>query len=151
MFIWCPLSTKQFNCSEVMSPTPSPLNYKPFLHFHYVANNIPYDFVNLVKMEETDMKESEIPNNVLQFGSLTEKIRKTYADKNSDYGDSFHNSVQKYGLIAALTRMSDKFGRMETLILNRKDQKVKNESLKDTLLDLATYAIMTAMEVGNGD
>lgn len=92
------------------------------------------------------MSDQSIPVNVQTFKHYTEVILKTYETKNHDYGDSFHKSVTKYGLIAALTRMSDKFERAENLIL-KSDQFVKNESLEDTLLDLATYAIMTAMEI----
>ena len=69
----------------------------------------------------------------------------TYARKNSDYGDSFHTSVQKYGLIAALTRMSDKWNRLENLMLHGNGQ--VNESVTDTLIDLAAYALMTVMEI----
>ena len=41
--------------------------------------------------------------------------------KNEKYGDSFSVSVQKYGYVAALTRISDKFHRFEQLILSKED------------------------------
>jgi hypothetical protein len=69
----------------------------------------------------------------------------TYARKNADYGDSFHTSVQKYGLISALTRMSDKWNRLENLMLH--GQGKVNERITDTLIDLAAYALMTVMEI----
>ena len=86
-------------------------------------------------------------DNVSKFNSILTDMLCTYKDKNTDYGDSFHNTVQKYGLIAALTRMSDKFSRVEQLITSKEDGKVKDESLRDTLIDLASYAIMTSMEL----
>ena len=73
-------------------------------------------------------------------------MTQTYDRKNTDYGDSFSRSVQRYGIIAALTRMSDKWNRLENLILS-KDAKVKDESITDTLIDLASYALMTIMEL----
>lgn len=88
-----------------------------------------------------------IMSNTAKFDYILKKMHDTYEAKNADYGDSFHKSVEKYGLIAALTRMSDKFGRCETLILNGQKNKVADESLYDTLIDLASYAIMTAMEL----
>lgn len=79
---------------------------------------------------------------------LCDYIAKQYKRKNKDYGDSFGVSVEKYGLISALTRMSDKFNRAENLILN-KEADVKYESLLDTLLDLATYCLMTVVELAD--
>lgn len=89
-------------------------------------------------------------NYVKEFQEITKQMSETYERKNNDYGNSFGVSVQKYGLIAALTRMSDKFNRMENLILTR-NQQVNDESLSDTLLDLATYCIMTAIELNHSN
>lgn len=43
--------------------------------------------------------------------------------------------------------MSDKLNRFKTLSRNAGDAQVKDESMRDTLLDLANYAIMTVMEM----
>ena len=75
-------------------------------------------------------------------------MRQTYVAKNKDYGDSFGISIEKYGLISALTRISDKFNRIESLIL-KDDRQVLDEKLEDTLLDLANYCIMTLIELKN--
>lgn len=83
------------------------------------------------------------------FARIAKRITDTYHDKNKDYGNSFGNSVRKYGLISALTRISDKFNRAENLILKRGVCFVKDESLKDTLGDLAAYCIMTIIEIEN--
>lgn len=66
--------------------------------------------------------------------------------KNEDYADSFSISVKKYGNIAALTRISDKFNRIENLTLNGGVENV-DEKLLDTLLDMSAYCIMYAMEL----
>ena len=78
---------------------------------------------------------------------LCEKMNKTYNQKNEKYGDSFSVSVQKYGYIAALTRISDKFHRIENLILTKKDGSDTDESLIDSLLDLSNYCLMTVIEL----
>lgn len=67
-----------------------------------------------------------------------------YELKNQKYGDSFNKSVEKYGLISALTRMSDKWNRIENLILTH-DNGTDDESLKDSLMDLANYCNMTIL------
>ena len=86
--------------------------------------------------------------NVKRFNELAQRMCKLYENKNADYGNSFDISLDKYGLIAALTRMSDKFNRMESLIL-KDDQKVKDEKLEDTMIDLANYAMMTVLWMKN--
>lgn len=98
---------------------------------------------------------------VESFKSITSKMAETYEKKNHDYGDSFDKSLDKFGLIASVVRMGDKMNRIESLInksiqnpaypsVSVKDVNlVKDESIKDTLLDLANYAIMTVMWMDN--
>lgn len=105
---------------------------------------VSYIAVKPEKIDFTNESESS------RFRIIVANMAKTYADKQSDYGNSFNISVRKYGLISALTRISDKFNRIENLILNG-GQKVKDETLKDTLLDLASYAVMTVMAIENND
>ena len=86
------------------------------------------------------------PANVARMYELCNNVASTYERKNADYGDSFGISVKKYGIIAALTRMSDKWNRLENLIL-KGESKVTDEAITDTLIDLAAYALMTVMEL----
>lgn len=86
----------------------------------------------------------EVNDNVKQFNELAQTMCELYEKKNADYGDSFNISLDKYGIIAALTRMSDKFNRIENLILNQ-NKKVEDEKVEDTLIDLANYAMMTVL------
>lgn len=81
------------------------------------------------------------PLSVIKFKNLTNKMSETYERKNHDYGDSFNKSLDKFGLIASVVRMNDKMERIESLM--NKEALVKDESIKDTLLDLANYSIMT--------
>lgn len=81
-----------------------------------------------------------------RFAALADELTKLYELKNKAYGNSFSTSVQAYGLIAALTRISDKFHRLENLILHPSTE-VGDERLADTLHDLASYCLMTVMEV----
>lgn len=66
----------------------------------------------------------------------------TYRRKNADYGDSFGASLDKYGPVAAHVRMSDKINRLQSLVIRKQEAQVKDESVADTFLDLACYAIM---------
>ena len=69
-----------------------------------------------------------------------------YERKNHDYGNSFSETYRKLGIVSAATRMLDKMNRVVSLVTKDK-QEVKDESLRDTLIDLANYAVMTIMEL----
>lgn len=77
---------------------------------------------------------------------ICEYLNKLYEKKNHDYGDSFHQSFLEEGTAMPRIRLGDKFSRFKTLTLNG-NQQVQDESIRDTLLDLANYAIMTVMEM----
>lgn len=83
-----------------------------------------------------------------KFRKIANELADLYEQKNTAYGDSFGRSVQKYGEIAALTRISDKFNRLENLMLHP-DINEDDERLEDTLRDMASYAIMTIIELKN--
>ena len=78
------------------------------------------------------------------FAQLTSRAAETYAAKNHDYGDSFAKTRE---LIpnAILVRLHDKLNRVTSLLL-KGEQKVCDESVEDTLLDLANYALMELTE-----
>lgn len=77
------------------------------------------------------------------FRQKVEKLTKVYVAKNKDYGDSFSQSLDKYGILASLIRMGDKMNRIDSLY--DKPTTEVDESLVDSLEDLANYAIMTAI------
>ena len=93
--------------------------------------------------EPKEDKELKKPD---KFRFLCDTISDLYARKNADYGDSFGISIKKYGPIAGLTRISDKFNRLENLIVHG-EQNVTDESVTDTLMDLASYSLMLVMEL----
>lgn len=69
-----------------------------------------------------------------------------YRRKNHDYGDSFHKTFLEEGFAMPRIRLTDKLERFKQLT-RCGDQQVADESIRDTLLDLANYAIMTVMEM----
>lgn len=80
--------------------------------------------------------------------SLCEKLTETYAKKNADYGDSFGEMFRELGAVTAVTRIGDKYNRFKSLAITN-DIKVLEESLIDTLMDMANYCLMTVMEINN--
>ncbi len=92
---------------------------------------------------------------VLRHKEICDGLNELYARKNHDYGDSFHTTFVEEGLAMARIRLGDKFSRFKTLSrlsCNDSDQQqVTDESIRDTLLDLANYAIMTVLEMDTPD
>ena len=83
-------------------------------------------------------------DNVKIHAKICQELTETYKKKNADYGNSFGNSLDKHGLIAGIIRMDDKMSRLISLN-SKNEQQVMDESLRDTLMDLANYAIMSVM------
>ena len=86
-----------------------------------------------MKVNPTNMKEAH------------DELLSIFEKKNADYGNSFEESLEKHGIIAAIVRMEDKMGRLNSLTKKGSKQKVSDESLVDTLKDLSNYALMTAV------
>ena len=76
---------------------------------------------------------------------ICNSLNDLYRRKNADYGDSFGKQYAEYGIVSSAIRLEDKFNRFKNLIKNQ--AQVKDETIEDTLLDLANYAIMTLVEL----
>lgn len=74
---------------------------------------------------------------------ICRKLNNMYIAKNSDYGNSFSRVRQEY-YDAIIVHLMDKIERLKTLY-KQGNSKV-NESINDTLLDLANYAILELIE-----
>ena len=92
------------------------------------------------------MKTTKQEKKVLdRFKQITKEMTELYEKKNHDYGDSFGETYQKLGLISAVVRITDKVNRLQSL--STKEQKINDESIRDTLIDLANYAVLTLIEL----
>lgn len=84
-----------------------------------------------------------------QHQAICKMLTDVYKAKNADYGDSFGQSFQEWGAISAVVRMDDKMRRIKQLLKNEGNAKV-DESLTDSVADLANYSIMLLMELMKG-
>lgn len=80
------------------------------------------------------------------FKKITEKMYEVYKTKNADYGDSFNITRNEYPN-AILIRLQDKFLRLKQLYRNNFKANVQNESVKDTLMDMANYCILELIAI----
>ncbi len=95
----------------------------------------------VAQLKETTEKN----DNISKHKEICNKLNDIYKRKNNDYGNSFGETYDKLGIISAVTRITDKVNRLQSLAT--KEQQVQDESMQDTLLDLANYSIMTLMEL----
>lgn len=86
------------------------------------------------------------PINIRIHGELCDSLKDIYIRKNHDYGDSFHKTYLEEGMAMPRIRLTDKLERFKKLTKSD-EQLVNDESVRDTLLDLANYAIMTVVEM----
>lgn len=93
-----------------------------------------------------------VMNKVQKHKDICKELNDIYAQKNHDYGNSFGETFDKLGIISAVTRISDKYNRLVSLCTKpEEERKVKDESITDTLLDMANYCIMTVIEMHKND
>ena len=81
---------------------------------------------------------------VTAHASICSDLTALYERKNHDYGDSFGKGFAEYGMTMPCIRLEDKLNRLKSLL--KSGAQVKDESIDDTLMDLANYAIMTLIE-----
>lgn len=79
------------------------------------------------------------------FEDKAAELHDVYKRKNSDYGNSFENSLDIFGVIASVVRLQDKVSRYVSLTTGGNSQQVLDEKVDDTLLDLINYCVMTVM------
>jgi hypothetical protein len=79
-------------------------------------------------------------NRVEQMTEVQKEALELFKKKNADYGDSFAT----YGPIGVIVRMQDKINRLVS-VSKRNVSFVKDESLRDTLIDLHNYSAMAIM------
>lgn len=87
---------------------------------------------------------------VLQHFHICSLLSNLYKTKNHDYGDSFHKTYEEFGKIAIAIRLQDKVNRLSALSTKER-QLVTDESIRDTLMDIANYAILGIMEMDEED
>lgn len=92
------------------------------------------------------------------FKSITDEMARLFEIKNKNYGNSFSKQFDEYGLTSVCIRLEDKLNRLKSL--NKQISEAKNgivdinvddESIKDTLIDLANYSVLAIMEISKGE
>jgi hypothetical protein len=91
-------------------------------------------------LEEIKYKKESLTVNKDNIQMQCEEIADLLIRKNNDYGNSVQEQFNEYGLTSILIRLDDKLKRLKSLLKNQ--QKVKDETIIDTLEDMAGYAVL---------
>ena len=89
-----------------------------------------------------------------KYMDVINKLKETFLKKNHDYGSSVKKNYDKFeaygkneGLKYVFGRIAEKHDRLENLIYGDHANQVTDESVEDTLLDMANYAILAAVSI----
>lgn len=147
-----------FLCSELMM-VPEDLTEEEKNRFQhedtrnkFIKNSIDclYDYkadLERLKDNEIDILENKDANS---FNKITKEMLALYLLKNKNYGNSFSEQFNEYGLTSSCIRLEDKLRRIKTInkqLENREKINTDDESIRDSLIDLANYAILTVIEL----
>lgn len=97
-----------------------------------------------------DVKTDNTPENIKKFKDITTRMTELYALKNKKYGNSFSKTFKEYGKPVVCLRIDDKMSRLKQMIL-RGESDTADESILDTLIDIANYSVMSIVELENAN
>ena len=75
-----------------------------------------------------------------EYKEIVEGMMTTCVKKNNDYGSSVEDTYNKFGDVSYLVRITDKYNRIVSLM--NKEAEVNDESINDTILDMANYCCL---------
>lgn len=87
-------------------------------------------------------ENKEDPGDYYRYGNILKRMDDTHTRKNADYGDAAYKGYKKFGDYYFLVQLHNKLTRLENLTINNTKPQVEDESIDDTLLDMANYAVM---------
>jgi len=86
------------------------------------------------------IKDEKLKQKLYEFDNIVDKMRSIIIAKNNDYGNA---NIGDLGIKGLFVRLWDKVNRLKQLVWVEKENQVKDESIEDTYLDLANYAVIS--------
>lgn len=109
-----------------------PINFEEKDYRIPAGSDYDLDKVNVVQTTNTSG---------ISFADICASMVELHDRKNADYGDAFTKSMDIFGSPYLVSRLHDKVQRLINFSLGAEFQ-VKDETILDTLMDLACYAVM---------
>jgi len=128
---------KEFNNLNMDTRSHNKIENQKVINFeeeHRVPTGSDYD-LDKVKVQQATTSSG------ISFGDICASMIELHDKKNADYGDAFTKSMDIFGSPYLVSRLHDKVQRLINFSLGAEVQ-VKDETVLDTLMDLACYAIM---------
>ncbi len=91
------------------------------------------------------LKESNKKDYAPSFTDILKEMQELYDRKNHDYGNSLSETIQEFGFTPAVARINDKLKRVKQMV--KGEQMQVDESMRDNLIDIANYCILTIIEI----
>jgi len=76
------------------------------------------------------------------YDLIINQARTIFLQKQNDYGS---DNISALGIQGVFVRMWDKINRLKRLVWESRENKVKDESIDDTFLDILNYAIIALL------
>ena len=107
------------------------------------------DFIRAAKAMNTEEERgyTEIEEKYNKHKELCNELNELYIKKNKEYGDSFGKAVEDLGLYSGVVQLYHKLQRIINITKNGLTEELEYESLRDNLIDLANYALITVVEM----
>lgn len=106
-----------------------------------------YDIPPQIKINSDKIKEVNVDNENDPVNPFMEEYEKIVTEtmelcikKNKDYGSSVQDTYERFGDVSYLVRITDKYNRICSLL--DKKAEVKDESIDDTIRDMANYCFL---------
>lgn len=113
-----------------------------------VAATVPTKHIR--KLHDTNSFEED-SDNVKAFNAILNEMAETYKAKNETYGDCYQDGFNRFGAVQLVSRMYEKYCRIENLLVRNADNKVPDESVIDTITDLGVQCIVLRMLLQRND
>lgn len=107
-------------------------------------NKKEYELLSDIGSDYIEHLPVDLKDKINDHKVICDYLHNLYRTKNRDYGDSMHPLYEEFGLTAFLIMFSIKINRVKSLM---QKGSATYESLEDSLMDLANYAIIAAVEM----
>lgn len=82
--------------------------------------------------------------------AICDELNILYAQHSHHYGDSFHQAFVEEGTAASRILLGDKFNLLK-ILSSGQPQNNSDNAIRNTLMEIANYAIMTILEIEEDD
>ena len=106
----------------------------------YLEQNIEVNAKETLQETLDEVKEPVENEFMEEYKKIVTETMELCVKKNKDYGSSVEDTFEKFGDISYLVRITDKYNRICSLL--NKEGEVKDESIDDTIRDMANYAVL---------